>query len=78
MDPDQEVPFFVAFLRATDDEIEAALKEHGADSTMMSVDLYKRAVPLLRSRQAASKAAKAAASQATSDEANHPLRTDVC
>ena len=50
--PDKTETIFESYLRATDNEIEAALEEDGAKTTF-SVDLYKRAVPLYRSRQRA-------------------------
>lgn len=54
--------FYEDYLRATDSEIQAALEEDGVASTI-SVDQYRRAVPLFRSRQK-HKAAKEAAARA--------------
>lgn len=52
MNPETEEELLTTFIRATDDEIQAALIKDGAEHTI-SVELYKRAVPILRSRQAA-------------------------
>lgn len=67
LDPDTEQPFYDEYVHASDGEIAAALKEDGAGSNI-SVDLYKRAVKLLRFRQA-KEAAKEAAAEAAKEAA---------
>ena len=56
-DPNTGDRFAEYFVRATDDEVRAALHEDGA-AAVITVEVYTRAVSTIRGRQAAAKAAK--------------------